>query len=266
MSVTLPAANQVFHALRRVAADASGALVRRGAGGQLAGALLIDRGRVCSAITKGQGQHLSDALVAESGALTPAQMTELVAECQREHLPLGETLVARGLVTLPDLRRALFTHTCQALEVAIQADASPWTWVAHRQQGYDPVASFAPIEVLAGVHALSKPALAGAAETTLARVATSDQRGFAIRRGAKFPLAQLRCEDLSLEALTDIVVQAEEVTALSATLAIEVTVTDLGGVACATWTRDEVLYVLLSDGELAFNRLLAQMAATSISH
>ncbi|HET9625624.1 MAG TPA: hypothetical protein VFP84_29860, partial [Kofleriaceae bacterium] len=82
-------------------------------------------------------------------------------------------------------------------------------------------------------------------------------------RGAKVPLAQLGCEAIELEALTDLAVQADEVMAVATTVNIEVALAELGGLACASWIEDGLLFVLLCEGELAFNRLLAQVAAQS---
>jgi len=255
-------AAEVIHALERVPTDACGALVRKHADGAMAGALLVERGRVCWALSARYPRRLTDVLVAEQDTLTHAQLDEVFAMCHRDHMPLGETLVARGLVSLPVLHRALLRHTCEALDCLLREDASAWSWVNHRGHGYHPLLTFSPTEVLAGVHAIISPTLAARALARLRQVVRPDQAGFAIERnrGAKIPLAQLHCEDVDLVTLADLATHADEVMAVAATVGVQVALAQLGGLACASWAEDNVLFVLLCDGELAFNRLLAQMA------
>lgn len=78
------------------------------------------------------------------------------------------------------------------------------------------------------------------------------------------PLAQIGCDDLDLTALSDLAIQSDEVATLGATVGVEFAVAELGergGLACASWAERDVLFVLLCDGDLAFNRLLAHVAA-----
>jgi hypothetical protein len=59
-------------------------------------------------------------------------------------------------------------------------------------------------------------------------------------------------------------VHADEVMAVAATIDVQVALAQLGELACASWVEHDVLFVLLCDGELAFNRLLAQVATMTI--
>jgi len=261
-----PAALEVLHALGRVPSDACGALVRKHADGTVAGAMLVERGRVCWAMSQHYPLRLTDILVAEQNTLTHEQLNELFALCRRDHMPLGETLVARGLISLAVLHRALLRHTCEALDYLVRAEASPWAWVAHSGYGYHPMLTFSPVEVLAGVRAITNPALAARSLARLREVVRGDQRGFAIERtrSAKVPLAQVGCEAVDLVALGDLAVQADEVMAVAETVDVQVALAQLGELACASWVEHDVLFVLLCEGELAFNRLLSQVAAMTI--
>jgi hypothetical protein len=258
-----PIVLEVLHALDHVPADASGALVRERADGTMAGALLVDRGRVCWAMSEHYQLRLTDTLIEEQGDLTYEELDEVFAMCRREHMPLGETLIAYGLVSLPVLYRAVLRHTCEALDCLVREEASPWAWVEHSGYGYDPMLTFSPTEVLAGVRAVANPDLAARAMTRLCEVVRDDQCGFAIERsrGAKVPLAQIGCERMDLVALADLAIQADEVMAVAAAVEIDVALSELGELACATWIEEDVVYVLCCDGELAFNRLLAHVAA-----
>jgi hypothetical protein len=257
---------EVLHALGRVPSDACGALVRSRPDGTIVGAMLVERGRVCWAMSQHHSRQLTDTLVAENDNLTHTQLNEVFAMCRRDRMPLGETLVARGLVSLPVLHRALLRHTCEALNCLVREDASPWAWVAHAGYGYHPMLTFSPVEILAGVRAITNPGLAARAAARLREVVRPGQQGFAIERGrgAKVPLAQIGCETIDLMTLGDLAVHADEVTAVAETIGVTVALAQLDELACASYVEHDVLYVLLCDGELAFNRLLAQVAAMTI--
>ncbi|MEO7734649.1 MAG: hypothetical protein ABIY55_27075, partial [Kofleriaceae bacterium] len=60
-----PAELEVLHVLERMPPDASGALVRERADGTMAGAVLVERGRVCWAMSERYRRRLTDILVAE---------------------------------------------------------------------------------------------------------------------------------------------------------------------------------------------------------
>jgi hypothetical protein len=228
--------------------------------------LLVERGRVCWAMSQRYPLHLTDILAEEQDKLSLDQLNELFAMCRRDRMPLGETLVARGLISLPVLHRALLRHTCEALDYLVRDDALPWAWIAHAGYGYSPFLTFSPAEVITGIRAIANPVLAAGARARLAELVRPGQLGFAIERrpGARLPLAQVGCEGVDLNLLSDLAAQADEVTAVAATVSVEVALTELDGFACASWTEGDVLFVLLCDGELAFNRLLAQVAVMTI--
>jgi hypothetical protein len=161
------------------------------------------------------------------------------------------------------LHRVLLRHTCEALDCLVRDDASPWAWVEHSGYGYHPMLTFSATEVLAGVRAIANPPLAARALARLRAVVRADQHGFAIERasGAKLPLAQLGCDGVDLALLADLAAQAHEVMAVATAVELDAAITELDGFACASWIEDNVLFVLLCNGELAFNRLLAQVAA-----
>ena len=58
---------------------------------------------------------------------------------------------------------------------------------------------------------------------------------------------------------------ADEVAALSAAGGVETAVSELDGGAAASWVEDDLLFVLLCNGELAFNRLLSHVASLTIN-
>ena len=257
--------DEVLHALEQVPSAASGALVRARGDGTMAGALLVEHGRVCWAMSQRSPRRLTDILVAEQDSLSRAELDAVVALCTREHRPFGETLLERGLVSRSVLHRALLRHTCEALDCLVRDDAWPWAWVAHNGFGYHPMLTFSPAEVITGVRAIAHPVLAARAAARLAQVVRGDQRGFAIERvtGARLPLAQIGCEGIDLAVLGDLAIQADEVMAVASTVGVTVALAELDGCACAAFCEDNVLFVLLCHDELAFNQLLAHCLSTA---
>lgn len=254
--------------LKQMPAEACGALIRQRVDGTMAGAVLAERGRVCWAVSHDAPRRLTDVLVAEGENLTHQQINEIVATCRRDQTPLAETLLARGLVSLPVLHRALLHHTCESFDRLLRDDAAPWSWVEHARYGYNPILTFSPVEVLAGVQAIVNPARAHRAASRLRVTLGPAQRGLAIERahGRKLPLAQIGCTNLELSTLQDLAAQADEVAILGATVGVEIAVMDLGDQACASWVEDDVLFVLLCAGDMAFNRMLAHTALLSVNH
>jgi hypothetical protein len=161
--------DEVMHVLAQVP-PASGALIRERTDGSMAGALLIDHGRVCWAMSQRYSRRLPDLLVAEQHSLSRAALAAVIGQCAREHKPFAETLLATGLVSLSVLYRALLRHTCEALDCLVRDDASPWAWIAHANYGYHPMLTFSPAEVIAGVRAIDNPELAARAQRAIGAV------------------------------------------------------------------------------------------------
>lgn len=258
---------EAYQVLRRVPPEACGALVRKRGDGSMAGAVLAERGRVCWVVSASAPQRLAEHIATESGSLTREQVSELAALCRRDGTPLGETLLTRGLVSVPVLHRALLNHSCESFGHLLRDDALPWAWIDHSSHGYNPLLTFSPVEVIAGVQALEVPDRAGRAAARLRAVALPGQGGLAIERGrGRLPLAQQGCSALDLTALGDLARHADEIAALSAAVEVRVAVSELDGGAAASWVEDDLLFVLLCNGELAFNRLLSHVASLTINN
>lgn len=264
---TIPVTAEAYRAFQRVPAGAIGALVRKLPDGSMIGAMLVERGRVCWAVCNDCPNRFTDLLVAESETLTTAQVNALVAECRRDHVPLGETLLSRGLLSQPVLRRALLRHTCESLDHLLREEDVPWSWIDHAHAGYDPLLTFSPIEILVGLQTLINPSAAAKAESTLDVVKAAGLRGFAIERthGVRAPIAQIDCDTLELTTLGDLSAHADEIMSVAAIADLKLAVVEFGELALASWSEDNIRYVLLRDGELAFNQLLAHVVSTTVT-
>jgi hypothetical protein len=144
--------------------DASGALLV-GPVRQPVGTILVEANRVCWAAAAGMSRRLRDLLRSRCGALiSEAMLDALYARCRLERQPLGEALVASGLVSSDDMRATIKQHTAESL-VALDAallrtvrdEAVEWplTWIAHAGRGYNPRYTFSVAEVLIAAGALS---------------------------------------------------------------------------------------------------------------
>lgn len=252
-------------ALERAEAGGSGALVRRRADGSIAGAILAESGRVCWAVCNDCPRRLSDILVEESPGLTLAQVSELVAECRRDHKPLGETLLTRGLVSHEVLRRSLLHHTCVSLDHLMRADADSWAWTAHSKQSYSPMLTFSSVEVLVGMSRLAEPARTAQALAVLESVRAPNESALALLRvgSGRVPIAQIGCEHLELARLVAMARQVDELLAVASIADLRVAVLELEDLAFAAWGNESIRYVLFCQGALAFNRLLSHVVSST---
>src|SRR4051812_14023517 len=67
-------AAELLHVFERVRSDASGVLVREQPDGSVAGALLVEHGRVCWAMSRRYPRRLTDLLIDESSSLSSAEL------------------------------------------------------------------------------------------------------------------------------------------------------------------------------------------------
>ena len=252
--------------LERAEAAGSGALVLQRQDGPQAGAVLVERGRVCWAVCGDCPRRLSDLLIERSPSLTHAQVAEVVAECRRTRAPLGETLLARGLVTQAALHQALLQHTGVSMDHLMRVDGS-WTWSPHARQSYSPMLTFSATELLVEMSQQLDPERTAKALAMLRSVAVPPLRGLALQRapGGRVPIAHLGCEHLELSTLIAIARQADELLSVASIADLHMAVLEMDDLSFAAWGQDAVRYVLLCEGNLAFNRLLAHVVSLPIS-
>lgn len=161
---------------------ATGALVYR-AGGREIGAILIEKSRICWALSRGLGERLTDLLVERAGAfLDRPLLEELVTDCRARKQPLGEALVERGLVSSAGLREALLQHSLEALASLAGTRGQP-VFLPHKRDTYDPQFSFSTAEMLAAFGASKQPLLAEIGRLCLVDILQEKASGAAFARG-----------------------------------------------------------------------------------
>jgi hypothetical protein len=187
----------------------------RGASGALSftafdshqGTILVEDRRVCWAVASDMEHRLTGLLRAQRE--TPLSLDDferVYQECHHKQMPLGETLVARGLVSSDGLKSALRQHTAEAIGRISAAAPLNLTWTSNRTKRYDAEFTFTPSELLCCIGALGLEFEAEQAEVKLREVTPERSIGLAFLAGERhtLPLAQISAESWSCQSLLDL--------------------------------------------------------------
>ena len=151
----------VLEAVEKLDAKGCGALVYAESG-----VILVEEGNICWAASRSLGR-LTDLLRRQADPPLPKErIEEVVRRCKREGTPLGESLVAEGIVNEDTLHRALRQHIAEAVAALSLSQIKP-TYVERQSSGYDARFTFSTPEILASVGALALPELASKARKWL---------------------------------------------------------------------------------------------------
>lgn len=142
---TVRGAMDVCHLVDGFPVEMTGELVVTQGEDRVRGAIFIERGRVCWAAAHGLAPRLTELLIAQSGVDTTT-MQRLYRECRKDGLPLGEQLVARGIVSAEQLRSALAQHTVESIDALCVGEAT--ARFRPRAGGYNPQFTLNTSEIL----------------------------------------------------------------------------------------------------------------------
>jgi hypothetical protein len=134
---------QLLRSIDEVHAGQSG---RFSFGNDQEGVILMQEGRVCWAASPAMTSRLIHRLTS-AGEYNERELRLLFHECRQSGKPFGQTLVERGIVTLPVLRGALLKHTAEAMAGLARCPASP-RWIPASIDGYDVTLTFTTAELL----------------------------------------------------------------------------------------------------------------------
>jgi hypothetical protein len=124
--------------------DAATGVLRFGAHG----VVLVEHNAVCWATAPEMRKRLTDLLRHQVTPPQPrAALESLYAACRANGEPLGERLVASGLVTAEGLRESLEQHNAEALALVASGDEEPGTFTPHKHSRYDARFSFSTTEL-----------------------------------------------------------------------------------------------------------------------
>jgi hypothetical protein len=185
---------------------ATGALTF-GERGSRRGTILIEDRRVCWAGSSDMENRLTDILRTQRQDPLPAEaFEEVYQDCRRRNLPLGETLVARGLVSSAGLRLALRQHTAEAMVQLSAAPGLSLSWTSNGSLRYDAQFTFGTPELACCVGALGREEEAERAGRTLREVTPESSVGaaFLAREDRPLPVAQVSADGWSCQSLVDL--------------------------------------------------------------
>lgn len=133
-----------------------------------AGEVLTAGGRICFAAADGLRQRVGDLLRHQRNPPLPRRfMTEAVARCRREEIPLGEALLATEQIRPDGLRAALMEQTTEAIARLGSARVEGTVVTPLAQVPHDGSFCFTPAEILAHLGARADMAAAVVAKKTL---------------------------------------------------------------------------------------------------
>ena len=171
------------------------------------GTILIEDNRVCWAAASSMENRLTYLLRSQTDPPLPIELfEEIYEECGRQKKPLGETLVARGVVTREGLKSALRQHTAEAIARLSATSRLTLSWASNRQRRYDAKFTFSTVEMLCTVGSLDGDGADSRARVKLAEVTPENGIGLAFLDGGDhpFPVAQVGAEDWACQSLVDL--------------------------------------------------------------
>ncbi|HET9932469.1 MAG TPA: hypothetical protein VFQ35_17325, partial [Polyangiaceae bacterium] len=129
--------------------DATGALTFED------GLVLVERRRVCWAISSSMGLYLTDLLCeGESRNIERCEIEQVYRRCKKRGLRLSEELLASGLISQSRLQHVLREHNSEAIVRLSRSRGAP-RFRRMARGGYDERFLLTPVELLAAIGARS---------------------------------------------------------------------------------------------------------------
>jgi hypothetical protein len=202
----VPTLLRLLKGIERLPDGATGALVFT-AKDAPQGTVLVEENRVCWAAASNMEHRLTHILRQQSESpLPPESLEDIYQECLRDGIPLGETLVERGIVTPDGLWRGLRQHTAEAICVLATTSNLAPIWASNRQRRYDAQFTFSTSELLSCAGGFGFEEQAEDAEHTLKEITPKEAVGLAYRADAthELPIAHVSAENWECEELVEI--------------------------------------------------------------
>lgn len=196
-TVEVPALLRLLKGIDGLPKGATGALVFT-AKNAPQGTVLVEDNRVCWAAASNMEHRLTDILRQQNDPPLPKEtFEELYDECYRDRIPLGETLVERGLVTPEGLWRGLRQHTAEALCVLSAPGGNTPVWASNRQRRYDAQFTFSTAELMTCSGSFGHEKESWEAEQTLREITPRAAIGVAYLAAGEhqLPIAHVAAED-----------------------------------------------------------------------
>ncbi len=232
------------------------------------GVILLENRKICWAMARATKLRLTDILRNQSTRpLSREAIEDIYRQCKDNGTPIGEALVAGGLVSEAGLRAALSKHNGEAIAQLARFGATPDGFTVHTRASYDSRFSFSPCEILAMLGALDDPARAIAAQLELSRALVEDSSGAAFVRSSAASGALLIAVDRNCDfPVADLVEVCNWATGLFDVvhtfdpLASAARATWGGHASLVTWRVKDVSYVGLCSSRAAAARMVSQLS------
>jgi len=229
--------------------------------------VLVENNAVCWATSPQMKQRLTDLLRSVAEPPTPrARLEELYAECRTSGKPLGEQLVASGLVTASGLRASLKQHNAEALALIALNGGEPREFVPHKRSRYDARFTFSTTELLARMAEQRYAAEGRVAREVLSTRLEPGTPALVLKRepgaASALPLALRGCERLRLQDATALARWSQE--SLDVCGAVDAATRVVSGTlleeqTALAWYEEGLVFVALCDSRLRLARCLSRL-------
>jgi len=251
-SVAIGIAAPLLQQLSELPADATGSLLF-GPDGQ-SGAVLVEGGRICWAISPRMRRRLTDLLCHQRNPpLDRASVEDVIRTCRHDHKPFGEALVKAGIATEVGLRRALRQHNAESIALlanhGIGLDGA--RWLPHKNHRYDARFTFSAMELLTTLGALNDVEMAARARDWLKYAVAGNGIGIAFSRSSDgrslVPVGEIAGERLPLEELEELSEWTRTTLQVCSCLSDNPVIASTwnGGLSSIVWQHGELSFAML---------------------
>jgi hypothetical protein len=213
------------------------------------GGIFVEKSRICWVAARGRARRLRD-LLSEHAHVSAPVLDDVFERCRNEGLPVGQRLVADGLLRPDELEHALRRHSAECL-VELSRTPLPTRWAAHPGRGYAPRFTFRPAELWLEAVAVCYPSQRVSALTELSRLQGPTRRAAAFvldGRDLALPIAMIGAHTVG--ALRMVAQFATTMPQVSLELGLPSTFTLASteeGDAAVVWWKDGLLFAELCE-------------------
>ncbi len=257
----------LVRAIEMLPPSSTGALLF-GPGARPFGSILLENGRVCWAGAAMLGSRLVELLRGKiNPGASPSALEDTIRRCKAESTPLGEALVAGGLLSSDGLRDAFRQHTAEAMLALAGLGGEPPSWIA-RKQRFAAQFTFGAVELLASMGAALAPEAAEEARGEMEQMLRHGGYGVAFARGlggagGLFPVGEVQGSKLTLGEAAELGAwgaRAVRENAVVSGVPRLVAAMSAKGDALVAWLTGAVLYVVICPSPSSLAHVLGKRA------
>lgn len=223
-----------------------------------AGAIFVERGRICWVVARGMSRRLHEILQSYSHDQS-VDFGAIYQRCSASKTHLGQTLVDEGYISPHELEVSLRRHSAESLLALCQTELGELVWTSRGERGYEPRFTFRPVDVLVDVVALRTPEIHARARTVLQHFDAPGRAGGAYRLDGHDAMPVAVVGDLSVYELWSIGQWAANLPGATRELGsasqLAIATTDADD-TIAVWWRGDLLYAVVCDDRRALGEVM----------